>query len=310
MPKDALSMGNVVVVGSLNADLTVRTHSFPEPGETVHGSKLVITAGGKGANQAVAASLLGAHVAMLGAVGDDAHGRMLRKSLTHARVDTARIYTVDEPTGTAIVVVDDRGENIIVLSTGANGTLDTEAVAPAADLLERAAVLCLCLEIPICTVVAAARAGRAAGVLVVVNLSPYADVPDELLENTDVLLVNENEASQLVGRAVRSDWLATLEALERRKIRRAVITLGRDGAIVLDATADDTVVEVATVDIDPIDTTGSGDAFTGALAARLAAGDTLHTAATFATRAGAFAATLPGTQASYPTMLQLDAWTP
>lgn len=303
-------VGTVVVIGSLNADLTVRTHALPGPGETVHGSKLVIAPGGKSANQAVAASLLGANVVMLGAVGDDEHGRILLKSLTHAGVDVSPIRTVDEPTGTAIIVVDERAENTIVLSAGANDTLDRGDIEAESDLLRGADVLCLCLEIPIDAVLAAAKAAHAAEALVVVNLSPFADVPDELVELSDIVLVNEHEARQLIGTAMDAGWPAVLAALQSRNIRRSVITLGENGVIVLDSEADDTVVELPTVRIDPVDTTGSGDAFTGALAARLAAGDTLAAAAAVATRAGAFAATRPGAQTSYATRQQLDDWIP
>lgn len=296
----------VVVVGSLNADLAVRTDAFPEPGQTVHGSKLTTSPGGKGANQAVAAALLGAKVTIIGAVGDDEHGDMLRKSLSRVGVDISQLRTSDQPTGTAIVVIDKSGENFIVLSPGANNQLQPSDLADNTNLLASAEVLCLCLEIPIETVTAAARTAHAGDTLVLLNLSPYAEVPDELLENTDIVIVNEHEAAQLLGSPVTDDWSATLQQLQTHNIRRAVITLGPEGAMVLDSTAATTVVKVPPVEVESVDTTGAGDAFAGALASRLAAGDTLSTAATFAARVGAFATAHPGTQTSYPTRNQLD----
>jgi len=299
----------VVVIGSLNADLTVHTDKLPLPGQTVKGSALQISSGGKSANQAVAAALLGAKVAMMGSVGDDEHGRMLRDSLRRAGVDTTAVTTSTAPTGTAVIEVDGLGENTIVVSAGANGTFlhDDKAVA---RLLEGAGALCLCLEIPLPAVMAAARCGRVSGVQVLLNLSPHAEVPDALFTYSDVLLLNEHEAASLVGRPVNQDWPLLHTALQERGVKRAVITRGAKGAVVLDATAKETFVEVATIHVDAVDTTGSGDAFTGALAARLAAGDELVDAAGFAARAGAWAATKYGTQGSYATLQELDHWEP
>ena len=281
--------GRVVVVGSLNADLVVRTRRFPRPGETLRGEDLLVLPGGKSANQAVAAGRLGGDVALVGAVGDDGNGALLRSSVAAAGVDVSGVATrPDVPTGTAVITVDDAGENTIVVSAGANGTL-----APAdlpADVLAGAAVLCLCLEVSTDVVLAAARAARAAGAVVVTNLSPYGPVPDELLALTDVLLVNEHEAAQLGGHGVR----------------RSIVTRGGAGCVVHDGDAEP--VHVAAVPVQAVDTTGCGDAFTGATALRLAAGDTLADAARYAVGVGAFAATRPGAQSSYPTPEELAAF--
>ena len=302
-----MSTGKVVVVGSLNADLTVRTERFPQPGETLNGSELVIVPGGKSANQAAAAALLGAEVRLFGAVGADGHGDLLLAAAADAGVDASRVLRrPGTATGTAMIVVDAAGENTILVSPGANGTL-TGAELPA-DLFDGAAVLCLSLEVPLETVTAAAQAGHDAGALVLLNLSPYREVPQELLALTDVLLVNAHEAAQVSGLPdPAADWESTIAALAALGISRAVITLGADGAVVLDGTAAgaDRILAVPPTRVEAVDTTGSGDAFTAATAARLAAGGTLAEAARFAARAGALAATLPGAQSSYSVLRSL-----
>ncbi|MDG3015622.1 ribokinase [Speluncibacter jeojiensis] len=294
--------GRVLVVGSLNADLVVRTARLPAAGETVTGTDLVTEAGGKSSNQAAAAALLGASVVLVGAVGSDAHGRFLLERTRWAGVATAVESLDGVATGVAVITVDRAGENTIVLSPGANAQL-TPAHLPAV-VFEGAAVLCLALEVPMETVLAAARRGHESGAAVVLNLSPYAAVPDELLRLTDVLLVNEHEAARFLGWGrVDGDWEAVRRSLSGRGIDRAVVTLGGDGAVVFDAGA---VTTVPAVPVEVVDSTGCGDAFTGALAHRLAAGDRLVDAARFAALVGAIAATRAGAQASYPTAVEIS----
>ncbi|MBT1677419.1 ribokinase [Curtobacterium aurantiacum] len=280
---------SIVVVGSLNADLVVRTERFPQPGETLQGSDLAILPGGKSANQAVAAGRLGGTVRMIGAVGDDGNGALLRDSVAAAGVDTTHVAVREGvATGTAVITVDAAGENTIVISAGANGTLTPDDVP--ADVFSGAAVLGLCLEVSIDVVLAAARAAHVAGVTVLTNLSPFGAVPAELLELTDVLLVNEHEAV----------------ALGDHGVARSIVTRGGAGCVVHDGGSEPVAIDA--VRVDPVDTTGCGDAFMGAVALRLAAGDTLVDAARFAVGVGAYAATKPGAQASYPTTAELEAF--
>ncbi|TCU81702.1 ribokinase [Curtobacterium sp. PhB42] len=279
----------IVIVGSLNADLVVRTERFPKPGETLHGSDLAILPGGKSANQAVAAGRLGGTVRMIGAVGDDGNGALLRDSVAAAGADTTHVAVREGvATGTAVITVDAAGENTIVISAGANGTLTPDDVP--ADAFDDAGVLGLCLEVSIDVVLAAARAAHAAGVAVLTNLSPFGDVPAELLELTDVLLVNEHEA----------------ESLGEHGVARSIVTRGGSGCVVHDGEADP--VSIDAVRVEPVDTTGCGDAFMGSVALRLAAGDSLVDAARFAVGVGAYAATKAGAQASYPTTAELEAF--
>ncbi|WP_411732638.1 ribokinase [Paeniglutamicibacter sp.] len=301
--------GRIVVVGSLNADLTIYTQRLPAPGETLHGTGFTVNPGGKSANQAVAAGKLGGNVSLVGAVGRDANGTMLLESCAAANVDVSRVRRAEGvETGVAVVTVDAHGENSIVISAGANGTLSPGDVEAAAAAFEGAAVLCLCLEVGLETVEAAARAGADAGATVLLNLSPYAPIPASLARLSNVLLVNAHEASQFLDGeqipepdAETSAWEPVLEHLVARGLQSAVVTLGAQGSVVLDSTAADArIVRIAPTRVDAVDTTGAGDAFTGGVAARLAAGDDLADAAAFASVGAALAATKKGTQAAYP----------
>lgn len=292
----------IVVVGSLNADLVVTTERHPQPGETVRGGNLSVIPGGKSANQAVAASRLGGRVRLIGAVGDDANGDLLRTAAAAAGVDVAGVQVrPGTVTGTAVITVDAAGENTIVISPGANALVNADQIG--ARTFDGAAALVLCLEIPIDVVLTAARTAAAAGVTVVTNLSPYQRVPRELLTLTDVLLLNDHEAQHLVGATGATSTSELRDALAAHHIQRAIVTRGVDGCLVFDGPAP--VVHVPTVQVTAVDTTGCGDAFTGALAFRLACGDTVVAAAQFATKVGAYAATKPGAQSSFPTAAEL-----
>lgn len=303
---------HVVVVGSLNADLVFTAERLPGPGETVAGTGFAVHPGGKGANQSVAAGRLGAAVRLVGAVGDDANGRLLLDAAVAAGVDVSSVRSVGGvATGAAGITVDARGENTIVVVPGANAALSPEDVASASAAFDGAAAVCLCLEIPMPTVLAAARAGRAAGAAVILNLSPYAPVPDALAAFVDVLLVNDREAAGLLGlvdlRVDGHNWAETGAALDRAGFGRAVVTLGARGAVLLDSAAAEPVMRIGATPVRAVDTTGAGDAFTGALAARLAAGDALADAARYASVAAALATTRSGAQGAYPSAGQVEA---
>ena len=303
-----MSAGRIVVVGSLNADLVVRTERFPRAGETVSGGDLRVGAGGKGANQAVAAGRLGGDVAIVGAVGADANGELLRSAVAGAGVDTSHVSVRDGvATGTALITVAADGENTIVVSAGANGSLAPEDLPD--DVFAGAAVLGLCLEVPTVTVRAAAEHARAAGATVVLNPSPFGAAARELAPVADVMLVNEGEAEALLGLpegAVDTDPTAVRDGFAALGIARAVVTRGADGCLIVDGDAPP--AHVAAVRITAVDTTGAGDAFMGALLVRLADGDRLADAARFAVGVGGYAAAHAGAQASYPTADELASF--
>ncbi|QCO96458.1 ribokinase [Arthrobacter sp. 24S4-2] len=313
--------GRIVVVGSLNADLTIYCERLPLPGETVHGTGFAVNPGGKSANQAVAASLLGGAVSLIGAVGDDSNGEMLQASTAGAGVDISHVRTSHSAaTGVAVIAVDAHGENNIIISAGANGTLAPADVAASADAFDGASVVCLCLEVGLETVEAAARMGHDAGATVLLNLSPYGEIPQSLADLSDVLLVNAHEASLFLGsggagsgempgaKADDAAWDQVRQRFAERGLQQVLVTLGANGSVVLDSRAagDGRVTRIAPVKVNAVDTTGAGDAFTGAVAARIAAGDPLAEAAAFASVAAALAATRKGTQAAYAGVADVD----
>ena len=277
---------DVVVVGSLNLDLVARTPRLPRPGETVQGTGYAELPGGKGLNQAVAAARAGASVAMVGAVGDDAAGERLRDVARASGVDDRSITTVaGVPTGRALIAVDDAAENSIVVVPGANAHVALDVLPPSAVVLAQ-------LEIDPAVVIAAFRAARARGTVTVLNPAPADRVPPEVLALSDVVIPNEHELALLGGR----------DALAAAGVRTLVVTLGANGADLFDG-ADPTAPahHVEPFAVEPVDTTGAGDAFCGGLVARLAAGDELSDALVFAAANGALATTRAGAVPSLPT---------
>ncbi|PXY32716.1 ribokinase [Prauserella muralis] len=285
----------VLVVGSANADLVVATQRRPAGGETVLGGDTRTLPGGKGANTAVAAARLGADVALLGAVGDDGHGRLLLDSLRGAGVRTGLVRVVDRPTGVAYITVTPDGENAILVSPGANQEVEPSAVDAA---LPGAGVLVASMEIPLPTVEHAVTAAAEAGVRTVLNLSPVAKVAGATLAALDVLLVNEHEAAWLLG-AESADPAGLLELGPRS----AVVTRGPRGAVVVTAEG---LTEVPSPEVEAVDTTGAGDAFAGALATGIARGAALADAVRTAVRVAAISVTRHGAQPSYPAASELE----
>lgn len=295
---------SVTVVGSLNMDIVVNVERHPVPGETVMGRGHATHPGGKGANQAVAASRLGALVRMVGRVGDDADGRALVAALRAAGVDTASVRVGASPTGVALIQVDAAGQNTIVVSAGANAELapdDLEAVHMAAD------VVVLQLEVPLGTVMAAAARGRAAGAVVILNLAPARKLDPAELADVTHLVVNEHEAATLLGAESTVVTNSPADAAERltRLVPNAVVTLGAHGAAWA-AREGDAGLEPA-FPVEAVDTTAAGDAFVGALAARLAMGETdMAAAVRFACAAGSLATTREGAQPSLPELREVE----
>ncbi|MFJ6694956.1 ribokinase [Streptomyces sp. NPDC091272] len=305
-----MSSERLVVVGSLNMDLSVTVPRLPQPGETVSGADVVRGAGGKGANQAVAAARLGAEVAMVGLLGDDALAGELRERLAEEGVDDRGVAQLPGvASGVALIVVQQDGENTITLSPGANRHLDVPALGSltGGTVARRAETLLLQLEVPLPTVLAAAREARDAGALVVLNAAPLPPSVNpglsELLASVDVLVVNETEAAGLLPRGSR-DWQEHARALRELGPGVVVITLGPDGAVAAD---DELNCAERGFSVAAVDTVGAGDAFCAQLALSLGAGTQLPEAVRRACAAGALATTRPGAQSSLPSGAEVDA---
>ena len=288
---------SLCVVGSINADLTVNVGRHPTPGETLMGSGGGITAGGKGANQAVAAAKLGTSVVLVGAVGADANAEPAIALLRDAGVDLAHVEDVDDVTGLAVITVAAGGENTVLVVPGANALVGAELVQRHAAAIEAAELVLLQGEIP---ADGFARAVELACGRVVVNLAPVVDVPREALLRADPLMANEHEAG-LILQQLGLDGAGTPEELARRLLdagfASVVLTLGSAGALVA---AEGELTHIESPNVDAVDTVGAGDAFAGAFCHRLLAGDSTVDAARFACRVGAFSVTRPGAQPSYP----------
>jgi ribokinase len=271
-------MGRVVVVGSLNIDLVTRVERLPKPGETVVGSGLERWAGGKGANQAVAAASAGAEVIMVGCVGSDKAGAAYVARLSALGIDAAAVRRhADSPTGHAVITVDEMGENSIVVVAGANAAVGLDDLA-LLDSVGPGDIVLLQLEVPMAVVAAGARRGAARGARVILNLAPYAVLPADVVAIADPLVVNEHEALML----------ADSESVPASLL----VTFGAAGA----AWDGDQITGPMLEESEVLDTTGAGDAFSGALAAALAAGTGRHEALEAALAAGADAVRHLGAQ--------------
>lgn len=294
----------ITVFGSINVDLVTRVERIPAPGETVAGSDYRLIPGGKGANQALAARRAGADVRLVGAIGNDGMAPVALRELEPAGVDLATVARRDGPTGIAIIIVDGKGENAIVVSPGANAT--ARAAALGSQAFTACDTLLTQMEVPFAETLAAARLARQAGARTILSLAPYTALAPDDLAAFDTIVVNEHEAADLARHlavaASGADALAT--ALARRLQRTVIATLGPDGAIA--ATGTETI-RVPALKVTVVDTTGAGDTFCGVLAAYLDSGADLRAAMTKAAVAGSLACTKEGAQPSFPTRADIEA---
>lgn len=301
-------MSKIIVVGSTNTDLTVRVPRIPAPGETALGRDFRVTAGGKGANQAVAAARAGAHVVFVTALGTDDFGQRALENLVREGIDVSLVRRLpDVPSGVALIVVDDRGENSIAVASGANAQLTTEDVAPLATRIDAGDVLLLQLEIPLATVEAAADLATSRRARVILNPAPAQALPESLFAQVSTMTPNELEVEQLTGIGVSDEGALDRAArtLHRNGVRDVVITLGARG---LFASSDGQSELISGFTVDPIDSTAAGDVFNGALAAALVEGRPFPNALRFANAAAAISVTRAGAQSSAPYRQEIDAF--
>lgn len=296
----------ITVVGSLNMDLVVRSPRIPMPGETLLGRGFVTLPGGKGANQAVAAARLGGAVTMIGRLGEDGFAASLRESLGADGVDHSRVLpTPEEPTGVALITVDDAGRNTIIVASGANWQVTPADVDAAYFAIAEADVLLLQLEVPLESVIRAAQIAFANGVWVILNPAPARPLPQELLELVDILIPNEPETALLSGLPVENDDQAHAAAahLLESGVSFVILTLGSRGALL---TSREVSQLVPAFPVTPVDTTAAGDAFLGGLAVALGEGKPLDEAMRWGNAAGGLATTRFGAQPSLPTRAEVE----
>jgi ribokinase len=296
-------MGRIIVVGSLNVDLVANVANLPAPGETVTATRFEIHEGGKGANQAVAASRLGGDVSMVGMVGDDTYGQRLLGRLAEDHVDTREVGRSQRvSTGLALILVDAIGQNEITVVPGANGELEPASVAAALNRIADASVIVVQLEVPFRVVERICSEACKRDQKVVLNAAPFVPGAAGLLGQVDALVVNELEASSLFGLAVRDHQSAhqALKAAVKAGVRLAVITLGVQGAAYCISGSEPESIQAIRVEV--VDTTGAGDAFVGALAYAMSRNWEPREAISLGVAAGAATVMRAGAQSSLPSM--------
>ncbi|QRG66408.1 ribokinase [Brevibacillus choshinensis] len=294
----------VVVIGSLNMDIVVEADRPPLMGETVHGNQVHFIPGGKGANQAVASARLGAKTTMIGAVGSDAFGAGLLQALGQEGIDVGAVKTIEgSHTGVASIVLS-QGDNQIIVVAGANGQVTVADIDQSEDKIAQADVVLLQLEIPLQTVIYAAAKAKQLGKTVVLNPAPARELPDELLQNVDVLIPNESELYLLAKVGAEVELEKAMDMLLQKGVATVVTTLGSKGAAYLTAAGESGLVNSHPVQV--VDTTGAGDSFNAGFSYALAGGAPVEAAVSFATKVAALAVTKLGAQAGMPTLAQVE----
>ncbi len=290
----------VVVVGSSNMDLVIKSGRIPRPGETILGGEFAMIAGGKGANQAVAAARLGAEVYFVARVGQDAFGEKMLSNFRREGIKTDFVFQdTEKPSGVAIIVVDEHGENIIVVAAGANSRLCPADVEAAEEIIARADSVLLQLEIPLETVERAVEIAHKHGTRVILDPAPARALPDSLLAKVTLATPNETEAELLTGVAGEDEASCAKQAeiLKGKGVQTVLVTRGKNGVLCRDSSG---VRQFPTVAVRSVDSTAAGDCFNGGLGAALARGESLEAAIAFASRAAAISTTRLGAQDSLP----------
>ena len=300
-------MKKLVVIGSSNMDLVVSTEQFPQPGQTVMGKKFMTNFGGKGANQAVAASLLGGDVTFVCKVGNDNYGSKMIEQFRRYGIDTRYVTSTDQAaTGIAVITVDAKGENTIVVASGANSLLTSKDIRNAEPAISQADILLMQLETPIAPLCTAARMAHEKGKFVILNPAPAPKepLPLALLKNIDLIIPNETEATCITGVEISDQQSAeqAMEALNELGVKDAMITLGAKGVLAFE----DGKAEVfPACTVQAVDTTAAGDTFCGAFCVALCQGQGKKEAIAFANKAAAYTVQHEGAQCAMPHLKDL-----
>jgi ribokinase len=304
-----MANGKIVIVGSSNTDMVIKSERIPEPGETILGGTFLMNPGGKGANQAVAVSRLGGDVVFVTKTGNDLFGRQSVELYTSEGINTDYILSdAKNPSGVAIIMVDAKGENCIAVASGANGTLLPKDTKAARKEIENAEIVLMQMEIPMETIQHVASIASKKGVKVILNPAPAAPLSDELLRCLYIITPNKSETEMITGIKV-TDWESArraADAISEKGVGIVVITLGSLGALIKE---DSTYYNVPAEKVTAVDTTAAGDVFNGALCVALAEGKTTHEAVKFASKAASIAVTRMGAQSSIPSRKELDQLT-
>ena len=289
----------ILVIGSSNTDMTIKSPRLPAPGETILGGVFHMGPGGKGANQAVAAKRLGGDVTFICKVGRDIFGENAVKGYQKEGIDTTHTLYSDEASGTALILVDDSGENCIAVAPGANGDLSPSDIDSVAEVIKNADFLILQLEIPVESVLKAAKIAHEAGVYVILNPAPACKLPKELFKYISLITPNQTESALMTGIDVKDEASRNeaIAAFRKMGVEDVIVTLGSKGSLVCKGNTQ-TLIEAQKVKA--VDATAAGDTFCGAVCVALSEGKTLEDAARFATKASALTVQKMGAQDSIP----------
>jgi|CXWL01.1.fsa_nt_gi ribokinase len=300
-----MSTNKIIVIGSANIDMVVKSKTLPLPGETILGGVFLMNAGGKGANQAVAAARLGGHVTLVTKVGDDIFGKQTVDGLNKEGINTDYVFVDDTaPSGTALIMVNEDGENCIVVAPGANANLLPADISKIKNINE-AEIILMQLEIPMETIIAVAKIAKANHQKVIINPAPAQVLSDELLKGLFLVTPNETEATLLTGIKVEDEATASqaAEVFLNKGVQNVIITLGRQGAYFQNA---DVKLKIPAPVVKALDTTAAGDTFSGAISVALTENMNWENAIKFAIEAASISVTRMGAQASVPYRNEMD----
>lgn len=298
----------IVVIGSSNTDMVIRTKNLPRPGETVLGGTFFMNAGGKGANQAVACARLGGAVTFVCKTGNDVFGHQAYQLFDDEGIDPSYVFSDPKnPSGVALILVDDNAENSIAVASGSNSNLVTADIDNSLDAIENSEIVLMQLEIPIKTIEYAAQIAKNLGKMVILNPAPAPTepLPLSILKNIDLITPNETEAELISGIPVvdETSAIAAAKRMAELGVKKIIITMGSKGAMLYE---DGEAELIPSIRVKAVDTTAAGDCFNGALTIAISEGRSLKDAVLFANRAAAISVTRPGAQVSMPYRHEVD----